>query len=175
MSRLSTLSPQAIKAMFSSETDEQLITLITLEDPENLNQPIRLANGFTGRLTNLTTDDEVVYGVTSRGNDYIFLPLDIGLPNDDDAGLGDCTLTLNYVTSQAIELVRSHLFTSTPVIIELVLGSTPNYVEASFTGFYAVNATYNSQSITLNLSPINYNREPFPCYNFTPNYFPGMF
>lgn len=175
MSRLSTLSSNAIRAMFSQETDEQLITLVSITNPQTPSQPVRLANGFTGRLASLTTDEEVVYGVTSRGNEYVFLPLEITLPNEDDSGIGDCNIVLNYVTQEAIELIRSHLTTSTPVSIELILSSSPDYVEAEFTGFYIISATYNAQSITLSLSAINYNREPFPCYTFTPKYFPGLF
>jgi len=174
MSRLTTLSPNAIRAMFSQETDEQLITLLTITDPTQPAQPVRLANGFTGRLAS-TTDQEVIYGVTSRGNDYVYLPLEITLPNEDDSGVGDCSIVLNYVTREAIELIRSSLTTATPINIELVLSGSPDYVEAEFTGFYIVSATYNINSITLSLSLINYNREPFPSYNFTPKYFPGLF
>lgn len=175
MSRLTKLSPQAIKAMFSSETDEQLITLLTIEDPSQPNTPVRLADSFTQRLTGLTTDEEVIYGVTSRGNNYLFLPLEITLPSEEDAGVGRCSVVFNYVTPEAIQLVREHLTNPTQVNIELILASSPNYVEASFPGFYVVSATYTSQQITLELDMIDYTREPFPCYNFTPNYFPGLF
>ena len=175
MSRLTKLSPAAIKAMFSSETDEQLITLLTIQNPSQPNSPVRLADSYTQRLTGLTTDDEVIYGVTSRGNDYIFLPLEITLPSEEDAGVGRCSVVLNYVTTEAIQLIRQHLTNPTQINLELILASNPGYVEASFPGFYVVSASYNSQQITLNLDMIDYTREPFPCYNFTPNYFPGLF
>ena len=86
-----------------------------------------------------------------------------------------CSITLNYVTPEAIELIRTHLFSQTKVLIELVLSGTPNYVEASFSGFYITNVTYNAEAITLNLSMVSYNKEPFPSFNFTPSYFPGLF
>jgi len=175
MSRLTKLSPEAIKAMFSSETDEQLITLLTIQDPSQPNTPVRLADSFTQRITGLTTDDEVVYGVVSRGQNYIFLPLEITLPSEEDAGVGRCSITLNYVTPEAIQLVREHLTNPTQINLELILASNPNYVEASFPGFFVIGANYNSQSIVLTLDMIDYTREPFPCYNFTPNYFPGLF
>jgi len=175
MSRLVTLSPQALKAMFSTETDEQLITLLTIQDPSQPNTPIRLADSFTQRLNNLTTDDEVIYGVTSRGNDYLFLPLEISMPSEEEAGLGKCSITLNYVTKEAIQLIRKNLTSPTQATLELILASSPNTVEATFPGFFITAATYNAQSISLQLDMIDFNREPFPCYNFTPNYFPGLF
>lgn len=175
MSRLSRLSPQAIKAMFSSETDEQIITLLTIQDPSQPNTPIRLADSFTQRLAGLTTDDEVVYGVVSRGNNYVFLPLEISLPSEEETGVGRCSITLNYVTTEAIKLIREKLSNPTQVTIELVLSSNTNYVEAIFPGFQIIGATYNAESINLQLDMIDYSKEPFPCYNFTPNYFPGLF
>lgn len=175
MSRLTRLSPEAIKAMFSSETDEQLITLLTIQDPSQPNTPVRLADSFTQRITGLTTDDEVIYGVVSRGQNYLFLPLEITLPSEEDAGVGRCNIVLNYVTTEAIQLVREHLTNPTQITLELILASNPNYVEASFPGFSIVSVNYNSQQITLTLDMIDYTREPFPCYNFTPNYFPGLF
>lgn len=175
MSRLTKLSPQALKAMFSSETDEQIITLLTIEDPSDPGTPIRLCDSFTQRLTSLTTDDEVVYGVVSRGQEYIFLPLEISLPSEEETGAGRCSIVLNYVTPEAIQLVRQNLVNPTQVTLELVLNSNTNYVEATFPGFQVIGATYTSESITLDLDMIDYTKEPFPCYNFTPNYFPGLF
>ena len=173
MSRLSKLSSDAIKAMYSSESNQQLITLITITG--SFTPPIRLANGFIGRINSLTTDTEIIYGVTSRSNHYIFIPMEISLPQEDDSGIGDCTLTLNYVTAEIISVIRQHLTAATPVTIELILSDNPNTVEAIFTGFKIVNIAYDATSISFTLSVINYNREPFPCYNFTPNYFPGLF
>lgn len=176
MSRLSTLSPAAIKAMFSSETDEQLITLLTIDDPTSqTNEKLRLADGFTQRLTGLTTDDEVIYGVVSGGNNYIFLPLEISLPSEDESGVGKCSIVMNYVTTEAIILIREKLTAPTNVTISLVLASSPNTVEATFPGFQIIGATYSAQQISLELDMIDFSKEPFPCYNFTPNYFPGLF
>jgi hypothetical protein len=180
MSRINTLSSAAIKAMFSSETDQQLIMLFTIYDPNGSTDPaatttaVRFADGYTGRLSS-TTDTEVIYGVSSRSNEYVFLPMELNLPAEQETGVGECSITFKYVTPEAIELIRTHLFSQTKVLIELVLSGTPNYVEASFSGFYITNVTYNSETINLSLSMVSYNKEPFPSFNFTPSYFPGLF
>lgn len=176
MSRLSTLSAAAIKAMFSSETDENIIMLLTIYDPSNESQvAFRFADSYTQRITSLTTDDDVVYGVPSRGQDFVFLPLTIGLPAEQDTGVGTCTLTLQYVTREAIELIRTELTKPTRIQIELVLSGSPSTVEAQFPGFFITGATYNADSINFELTMVNLAREPFPCYNFIPSYFPGLF
>lgn len=182
MSRLNSLSAAAIKAMFSSETDEQLIMLLTIYDPTFVSgstttivDPVRLADGYTGRLANITTDEEVYYGVTSRTQDFVFIPMSMSLPSEQDTGVGQCSLSINYVTPEAITLVRQHLTGPCKVLIELVLSGSTNTVEASFPGFYITSASYNAESITLALNMISLNTEPFPGFNFTPSYFPGLF
>ena len=176
MSRISTLSAAAVRAMFSSETSETLIMLLTIYDPETSTTPVfRFADSYTGRLTSQTTDAEIVYGVPSREQEYVFLPMSLNLPAEQDTGVGTCSLTLQYVTREAIELIRTELTKPVRVGIELVLSGTPNTVEANFPGFYVTSATYNADAITFDLTMVNLSREPFPCYNFIPSYFPGLF
>jgi hypothetical protein len=176
MSRLTRLSPEAIRAMFSSESDQTLIMLLTIYDPADESQVVfRFADNYTQRITSLTTDEEVIYGVPSRGNDYAFLPMELSLPSEQDTGVGSCTLKLQYVIREAIEVIRTELNKPTKVQIELVLSGSPNVVEAVFPGFHITSAVYNADSISFDLTMINYAREPFPCYNFIPSYFPGLF
>lgn len=257
MSRLNRLSAAAIKAMFSSETDEQLIMLIEIEDPtkvavvqyfdatnevglssalnfnidDNLifnstiaggliadktyyvieinyatnrvklsdtpkgtvvditstasaannttaTRVIRIADSWLERLS-YTTNEEVIYGVRSNisGNarEFIFIPVEVQLPQETDSGETSCRLVINYVTSEMIELIRTQLTKPASVKIELVVSSTPGYVEAEFTNFFISNITYNATQITFELSMVPFSREPFPAYNFTPLYFPGLF
>lgn len=172
MSRLSSLSPEAIKAMFSTESSNTLITLVTIYDPITELPSIRLADNYLTRLSE--TSDEVVYGVTSRSNDYIFLPMEISLPNEEDNTAPKCSLVINDVTRYVTPIIRD-LAGPPRVLIELVLTSTPNTVEAYFSDFYISNISYNADSVSAELSMIDYQVEPFPCYTFTPAYFPGIF
>lgn len=174
MSRLNSLTATAIRAMYAQQTDEELIMLVTITDPTDVNNPIRLCDNYTGRLS-ISTDTEIIYGTNSRDHDYFFLPLQIGLPQEQDTGLGQCTLNLNYVTSEAVILIREKLTKPTDVTIELVLASDPDTVEARFNGFSITGATYNADQVSLSLSMVSLSREPFPCYNFTPSTFPGLF
>lgn len=190
MSRLNSLSASAIRAMFSSESEERLIMLVTIYDPETPSAAIaRLADGYNQRLlTNnagdipgqpVTTDSEVIYGVVSRQNNYVFVPLQMDVPGEQETGVSNCSITINYVTPELIELIRDHLNSPAKVTIELVLADAfdvpLNTVEASFPGFYATSVSYSADAITIDLTMIDYAREPFPCYGFTPSYFPGLF
>lgn len=249
MSRLNNLTTAAIRAMFSSEVDEQLITLIEIKDPtkveatnsyagsnlikltsaDNYNiddniifsasigglvagttyyivdidytndtikvslsprgtvvalgnstgtvlgeRVFRIADSWKERLS-YTTDSEVVYGVISNSKQFIFIPVEITLPNETESGETSCKLQLNYVTPELVELIRTNLNKPASVTIQLVLGSSPNDVEAEFSSFFISNVSYTSTQIIFDLNMINYSREPFPAFNFTPIYFPGLF
>jgi hypothetical protein len=161
--------------MFASETPEALILLITITNPADPTAPVRLADGYTNRIDSLTTDNEVIYGVTSNSKNYIFLPMELSLPGEQETGAGQCSLILKFVTREAIELIRTHLTSPVDVQIDLVLASSPNTVETSFSGFKITNVTYNADQITFDLNMVSLSREPFPSFTFTPANFPGLF
>lgn len=167
------MSPSALKAVFSPDSDDDLIILLTIYDPSNETQVIaRIADGYTKRISE--TESDVMYGVTSNGNDYIFLPMEITLPSEDEAQAPRCSIVMYDVTRYLTPIIRT--ITSPPrVKMELVLSKTPNVVEVSFSDFYISNFTYNADSVSAELSMIDYEREPFPMHSFTPQYFPGMF
>lgn len=171
MSRLSSMSAGALKAIFAPETDDDLIMLVTFSGINN-GQDVRIADGFTGRLSE--TADDVVYGVTSNSLDYIFLPINVTLPSEEEASAPKCSITIHDVTRYLTPIIRN-ISTPPSVTLQLVLRSTPNVVEASFTGFYLTAVTYNAETVQLDLSMISYQNEPFPCFRFVPRYFPGLF
>jgi len=174
MSRLSTLSVAAIKAMFSPDSDDILITLLTIPQDVStgVTTTIRLADNYTGRLSE--TSQDVVYGVTSAANDYVFLPFEISLPTDDASTAPRCTITFQDVTQYLIPYIRN--LTGAPTVnISMVLKSTPNVTEITFDGFKLTNVTYNANTITADLSMPIMEVEPFPAHSFTPAYFPGLF
>lgn len=167
------MSPEAIRAVFSPEADADLYMLLTIYDPNNPATVIaRLSDGYTQRISE--TADDVVYGVVSRGNSYVFLPMEITLPSEEEAQAPKCSITLHDVTRYIMPLVRS--LTGPPTVkLELILSKTPDIVEASFSEFYMTGVTYNAESVSADLVMIDYEREPFPSHSFTPALFPGMF
>lgn len=177
MSRLSTLSPATLQAMFSQETDKELVLLVTVYDPQNSSQVLlRLADTYLDgyRISELTTDDQVVYGVPSRGQNYLFFPMNVSLPDEAENSAPRCSITMYDVTQYLMPVIRT--LTGRPrVTLELVLSSSPDVVEVSFENLYITNFNYTVDRITADLSMINYEVEPFPQYSFTPVHFPGLF
>lgn len=173
MSRLGSLSPAALQAMFNPDASDTLAVLLTITGA-GITTPIRITDNYTQRITSLTTDDEVIYGIVSRGNNYIFLPFQITLPTEETEAAPRCQITINDVTRYLIPVIRQAT-TALNVTIELVLTATPNTVEASFGGFLMSGISYNANTITADLNVESLAIEPFPAHTFTPSYFPGLY
>jgi hypothetical protein len=173
LSRLTSLSPAALRAVFSPDADDDLLILLTIYDPFNEDQVVyRLADGYTKRLSENAA--EVTYGVTSNTQDFTFLPMQISLPSEDEAQAPRCSIVMYDVTRFLTPIIRT--LTAPPRIkLELVLSKSPDVVEVSFSDFYITGFTYNADTVTAELSMIDYEREPFPVHSFTPRYFSGMF
>lgn len=172
MSRLSSMSPAAIKALFTPDSSDVVLFLVTFYDPDNSSILARLTTGFTKRI--YESADDVIYGVTSRGNDFTFMPLEITPPSENDNTAPSFSLTINDVSQYVVPIVRQ--LTKPPrVLLEVVLASSPDVIEASFDEFYVTNFTYDAQKVVANMEMTDYSVEPFPCFTFTPAFFPGLF
>lgn len=166
------MSAEALKQIFSPDADSDLITLLTISNANTGEVIARVADNYVQRLSE--TDTDIVYGVVSGGNDFIFLPMQITLPTEEDGQAPRCSITMYDVTRYLIPIVRT--ITEAPrVMLQLVLSKSPNVVEIEFTDFYISNFNYNADSVTGELSMTDYDTEPFPKDSFTPISFPGLF
>lgn len=167
------MSADAIRAIFSPDSDADLLFLLTIYDPDdNVTPVIRLSDGFTQRLSE--TADEVIYGVVSNGQQFIFLPIEVSLPSEEEAQAPRCSLVINDVTRSIIPIIRT-ISAPPRVQMDIVLSKSPDVIEASFSDFYINSFTYNANQVSADLSMIDYEREGFPTHSFTPKYFPGLF
>lgn len=172
MSRLSSMSPSAIKALFTPDSSDAVLFLVTFYDSDTETAIARLTTGYTKRI--YESAEDVIYGVTSRSNDFTFIPIEISLPSENDNTAPSFSLTMNDVSQYIVPIIRQ--LTKPPrVLLEVVLASTPDTIEASFDEFYVTNFTYDAHKVVANMEMTDYSVEPFPCYTFTPAFFPGLF
>jgi hypothetical protein len=171
VSRLDSLSSNALATLFAQESTTPIIVLLTISGT-GIATPVRLCDQFLERLSE--TSEEVVYGLTSNGNDFYYLPFNLSLPTEEFANAPRCTLTLNDVTRYLIPTIRN-ISTPPSVQIDIILASDPDTVEITFGGFVMTNIRYNANSITADLVIESLEIEPFPAHSFTPSYFPGLF
>ena len=171
MSRLTSMSPEAIRQLFSPDADSTLITLVTFYD-ENNEVLARIADNYTKRISE--TDTEVIYGLTSNGDDYTFLPVQITLPSEEEANAPRCSIVIEDVTRYLTPIIRT-LSKPPRVKLDIVLSKTPDDIEIQYDDFYVTNVTTNAQRVSFELSMISLQQEPFPMYSCTPQFNPGLF
>jgi hypothetical protein len=147
------------RALFSQETSEVFLVLLTIEHIE-LVDPIRLCNN----------NEEVV----SRGQTYIAFRFDIQLPTSESESPPKARIKVDNVDRRITESVR--IITSPPTItMEVIRASSPNTVELSLPGFTLTNVTYNALTVSGDLGMENFLLEPYPGLSFDPGRFPGLF
>jgi len=159
------------QAAYAQESGRAIIPLITVTHPD-LTDPIRISTNPTQRLS--TTLDDIVYGTVSRGENYIYLPVRIKLPDDTDAGPGNMRIEIDNIHRQFTETIRSIL---SPMLfnVDLVLDDDLDTVERQWPEFLLTNVLYDPLLITGTLSLETLQREPFCSGTFSPSWFPGLF
>jgi hypothetical protein len=174
MSRLASLSAEALRTVFSPDADKDLIILLTItsRDSTGTVTTTRLANNYLTRISE--TADDIMYGVVSRTNDYYFIPFNFTLPSEEENSTPRCAIQIFDATRFLIPLIRNIVGAPT-IKIEVVLSSTPDTVEIDFGNFLLGGITYNANTISGELMVESLAQEPFPAHSFTPSYFAGMF
>lgn len=154
-----TVSAAAKQALFGQETDEAFLMLLTI-DHEDLAVPIRVANN--------------VEDVVSRGDTYVAFAFEIDLPGESAEALARPRLRIDNVDRQIVDALR--LIDSAPsVVMEIVMASTPDTVEAGPFNMTLERAQYDELVVTGELAFEDILNEPFPGESYTPDKFPGLF
>lgn len=155
-------------AMFSQETDELPVLLLTITHPD-LDTTWRLSSDNK----DLLDVEEQLRGTISRGHNFYFFPMDVSLPEEGEDASNVINITLDNVTREITPLLKSTV-TPASVTIELVLASAPDDVEIAFPDFQIVSADVDAGSAVLSLTVDTMASEPFPADNFTPSAFGGL-
>lgn len=163
------LSMNMREAIFAQNSDEVAVFLLTITHPA-LATPIRLSSDATQRLS----DDPLVYGTISRGEEYLFVGMDITLPDEKDKAPPSSRLVISNVNRELVPLARS-ISTPAKVKIETILASAPDNVEVTVPALDMVSLVYDASELTFDLTMDALSSEPYPAGSFTPADFPGLF
>lgn len=166
-----TLSSSMLRALYAEESGDYPILLITLTHP-TLTQPIRVSSDPTQRIA--VSDAEVVYGTVSRGNTYVYIPFSIALPNDSAEEAPHTSISLDNIGRDLVPTIRN-LNSPPTVLLEWVMSSAPDTVEADFPGFALGSITYDALTISGEITVDGLVGEPCPSGTMNPSDFPGLF
>lgn len=159
-----TISARARAALYARETDEVLLSLITITHAD-LPMPLRFVNN--------TVD------IASRGNTFTAYPFQVALPDEDPDHPPSIEITIDAIRTDdpdldPVSIVRS--LTSRPTFtFEVVLAATPDTVEISAGDIDLVSVDYDALVLTGRLEYANTLSLPFSSHSFSPSLFPGLF
>lgn len=156
------------QAVFAQQTGEAFVMLVTLSN-DNLTDDIRVCSDPFELLPIAGQR-----GIVSQGLEYIYLPFSIMLPSEDDTGTARARISIDNISREIIQAVRS---TSGKVgfNISIILASAPDVVEMTMTDFVLDSVSYDALVIEGDISVEYFDLEPYPSKRFTPSDFPGVF
>jgi hypothetical protein len=153
------LSTTAKQAIFSQETDEVFLMLLTINHSD-LASPIRVANNYEN--------------VISNGNTFIAYPFYFELPGEDGESLAQVDLVITNVGKLLVEGVRS-IATPLDVKLQVVLASNPDVIEAGDFDMKMHNINYDALMLKGTCIFNDLLNEPYPAGTYTPADYPGLF
>lgn len=152
------LSPELIAQLFAQESNEVLLTLVTLSHP----------NFGEIHLVNNTVD------ITSRGQVYTAFPMSVRYPVDDGESARDFQLEMDNVSLAVISQLRG-VTDFINVTIELILASMPDTVQVSQSELQILTLQYNKSRITAKVVLDNFLNTAMTSEKYGPTNFPGLF
>lgn len=165
------LSSAAWESIAGQETDKVWAILLTIEH-DDLDAPIRVTDDPKERIQ--VTDDEVVYGLTSRGEDYIALPFSIALPEDTDEEVPSVQLRIDNIDRRIVDAVRS--ISSPPTVtLEVVLSDSPDTVEYGPVELTLTNCTFDAFEVKGQLQQEDLLNDRYPSTQYLPSNYPALF
>lgn len=153
------LSQKLIKAVLEQDTGEVFLLLLTF-DHKSFPSPIRLVNNLED--------------IRSRGDLYQAFPLELTLPPDDGDTLPTVQITCQNASLELIDEIRS-VQGPMSVRIELIMASTPDWVEASIEDLRVASVQYDKSAIQMTCTVDDLLNTSFPKERYLPSNFPGLF
>ena len=168
------LSPRKKIALFSQETEDYDIYLLTVTHPE-WSEPLRISTDATSIVGEDDGTGMPIYGTVSRGNTYYFLPIRANLPDSKQEGAPECTLTIDNVSRYVSPHLLSVQSINPRVTVEVVNSFDTDTVDMVWPELDLSTATVTQDSVEVKLAMDMAQNEPVPWLRFVPAYFPNLF
>lgn len=162
------LSTTAKQSIYAQSTSESWMLLLTINN-DIFTDPIRICDK-SYELLPLAG----VRGVVSQGNEFLFVPMNINLPIQDDTGISRASISVDNISREIVRNIRSAR-TALSITMEVVLSSDPDVIELSAEDFRLERVSYDALTVSGDISVEYFDSEPYPAKRFTPPDFPGIF
>ena len=149
--------------MFAQETGEVFLILLVIDHP-TLANPLR----FVNNNVNVVANDNGI------PREFIAYPFDLILPDSDDDRDIIGHLTIDNVSREITETIRS-IDEPPTVEVRVIRAAAPNTSEVILPLFTLRDVTWDALAISGELVLSDITTAPYPAYVFDPGRFPGLF
>lgn len=157
-----------LAAVYADQSGEAYLTLVLIQH-EDLDTPIRLASGYTRRLSL----DPLTYGVRSNGQDWLYVGMQIKGPDSKEKSTPAATLTIANIDPGIVALLRSTQAMAR-VDFFVVRAETPDIIEWSAKRLKLVKANYTDKQVTLDVTMEPFTAMPWPAHRINAERFPNV-
>ena len=168
------LSPNVLKEILAPQTALRDIGLITLTHPD-WTEDVRLSTDATQWLYNDEDTEEPIYGTKSRGNTFLYIPMQATMPTSEEESPPSGRVTFSNVArivTPYLMLVGSEY---PRVTIEVVTSDTPDIVEKVFPELDLASANWDVSTAEVQFGMDTAANVSIPWLRFIPAYFPNIF
>lgn len=162
------VSPEFIAAFDAQETQEICIYLIEISHPD-MEATRYLANVPYEPLPNGWR------GVVHQGQEYVFIPLNLVPPAQEDGLVQRARLTIDNITREVLADIRMAGYAPPRVVIKAVLSSHVDYVEIETPELMIRNVEADLHEVACEIYPEMLSEEEAPYNTFNQADFPGVF
>jgi Domain of unknown function (DUF1833) len=153
------LSPELLAQLFSQESNDPFLTLVTLSH-SSFAATVRLVNNSEN--------------IISRSNTFQAFPMKIVLPIDDGESAREVQIEFDNVAREIIKELRE-VTTPIDVKLELVLASIPDSVQMEIDDLKIGNISYDAYKVSAKLYMDDFLFSGLTSESYTPTNFPGIF
>jgi len=153
------LSPELLAQLFSQESNDPFLMLLTLNHPDWPSTYYFVNNGAQ---------------IISRGLTFLPFPMTIVLPTDDGESSRSVKIEFDNVSLDLIDILRSVTSPMT-VKLEMILASLPDIVQMELTELQIQNVNYNSKKVSAILIIDSFLNTELSSERYTPSAYPGLF
>jgi hypothetical protein len=156
---MNTLSPELLAQLFSQESNDPFLMLVTLNH-SSMPQPLYFcANAVE---------------VISNGITFLPFPVKIVLAPDDGESSREIQMIFDNVSREIIDELRT-VTDPIEVQIDMVLASNPNYIQLSILDLKIKSINYDRQKINAKLYLDNFLTVGLPSEKYVPSQYKGLF
>jgi hypothetical protein len=156
---LNILSNELLAQLYSRESNDPFLTLITLSHPD-FSSDIRLVNNSVD--------------IVSRGETFVAFPVNIILPSDDGESTREVSITFDNVSRELMNELRT-IITPIDVKLEMILASIPDIVQIELAELKIQSISYDAKKVAAKLVMDNFLNVEMTSERYTPEAFRGLF